>query len=75
LEDYDFTVEIREDILRSRLEGFETDFMESRLKIIGYLMIHTRQLDMIMLNATAVNHYRSKFKADLAQILNQTPKL
>lgn len=75
LEDYDFTVEIQEDILRSRLEGFETDFMESRLKIIGYLMIHTRQLDMIMLNATAVNHYRSKFKADLAQILNQTPKL
>lgn len=71
LADYDFDTEIKEDNISARIEGYETEFMAERLKIIGYLTIHTRQLDMVMSKPAVVNHYRNKFKKDIDSIINK----
>ena len=45
--------------------------MEKRLKVLGYLTIHTRQIDMIMSRESTVNYYKSKFRNDINQIIGQ----
>ncbi len=68
LEDYGFRVEIKEDALLARLEAREQSFMEHRLKILGYLIIHTRQLDMIMANPASVSFYKNKIEDNLNRL-------
>ncbi|WP_319759733.1 PEP/pyruvate-binding domain-containing protein [Maridesulfovibrio sp.] len=64
LDEFDFRVRIREDNLNARLEGLGRSSMERRLKILGYLITHTRQLDMIMTNSLEVEKYKTKFFED-----------
>jgi pyruvate,water dikinase len=68
LEKYHFKVDVNEDALFARLEGEARDYLLSRLRILGYLTIHTRQLDMIMGNEANVQYYALKFTEDLEKL-------
>jgi pyruvate,water dikinase len=72
LEAYGFRVELNRDNAIARLEGYDKDFMRGRLRILGHLTIHTRQLDMIMSSASSVAYYRAKMHADIRSILEQS---
>jgi pyruvate, water dikinase len=69
LEKFGFRVDIHEDNLVSRIEGREEAYMLSRMKILGYLTLHTRQLDMIMTNPNRVAYYRSKIENDIERLI------
>ena len=69
LEDCGFRVELEGDSVRSRLEGFERGFMETRLEVLGYLTIHTRQLDMVMGRAGSAAAQKKRIQNDLQRFL------
>jgi pyruvate,water dikinase len=69
LEDYGFKVELNGDNLTARVEGHEMEYMVERLKILGYLTIHTRQLDMIMARKSAARYYYSKLKKEIDELI------
>ena len=70
LERYGFRAVVNADNLDARIEGHDMDFMYSRLKILGYLTLHTRQLDMIMGNSGLVSHYMAKLTKDIDSLLS-----
>jgi pyruvate,water dikinase len=70
LEEESFAVDIKEDSLFARLEDHEKVFIGERLKILGYLTIHSRQLDMIMSNSSMVSYYGSKFRKDIRDMVH-----
>ncbi len=69
LEEYGFRVDIKEDAVFARLEGLGEEAMKDQLKMLGYLIMHTRQLDMVMGQAAAVAHFRAKMRKDLREVL------
>jgi pyruvate,water dikinase len=68
LEIYGFQVRLRDDSLVARMDNYEADFLLQRLKILGHLIIHTRQLDMIMDNDHIAEQYRERMQAELEEV-------
>jgi len=62
---YHFKVDIKGDSVFARLEDEPLDFMLERLRILGYVSVHTRQLDMVMLNQDQVDYYYQKIIDDI----------
>ena len=69
LEEYGFRASVREDNLLSRIEDRDEEFMKSRLRILGFITIHTRQLDMVMSNPASYQHYQEKIHQDIQELL------
>jgi pyruvate,water dikinase len=57
LEHFDFRVEMRDDAIFARLEDHQRGFLEERLKVVGHIIVHTRQMDMVMYNDAMVDYY------------------
>ncbi|MCM0755352.1 PEP-utilizing enzyme [Desulfovibrio aminophilus] len=66
LEERDFRVEVREDALFARLEGLDQAATLDRVAVLGYVVIHTRQLDMAMGNEAVIGPLREKMEKDIA---------
>ena len=45
--------------------------MKSRLVVLGYLIMHTRQLDMVMADYASVLSYRKKLTDQIVLILGE----
>jgi len=70
LQQFDFRIEQKGDTLTARVEKRPVEFLEQRLKILGYLVQHTRQIDMVMNNQVSVNQYRKKFMTEINTMLS-----
>jgi pyruvate,water dikinase len=69
LADKDFEVRINEDTASARVAALPEAEMTDRIEIIGYMLMHTRQLDMIMADPAAVGRYRRKMERDIAALM------
>jgi pyruvate,water dikinase len=72
LEENGFRVDLNEDNLRARIEDHDMAHMQKRLEILGYLTLHTRQIDMIMSNPAHVNFYKAKIAKDIQTLLSSS---
>jgi pyruvate,water dikinase len=70
IENYGFRVDRKGDALISRVENQDQQVMIDRLKILGYLTLHTRQLDMIMGSPERVAFYRKKMMKDMDTLIH-----
>ena len=71
LTDWGFVIDVTEDVLWARFEDQPQDVMQQRLRILGFLIMHTRQLDMVMSNEKMVSHYRKRIKTTINEIFSQ----
>ena len=71
LSDNGFRVDRKRDTMTARIEKRRKEFILPRLKIIGYLLMHTRQLDMVMDQPGMVNRYLNKISSDIELILQE----
>lgn len=69
LDIHGFRTDVTKDALRARIDQHDAETMVAKLKILGYLTIHTRQLDMIMTNSAIVEHYRLQILKRIDTIL------
>ncbi len=73
LAQFDFATEIVGDTLTARMEqGDEAQFL-SALRVIGYLVMHTRQLDMIMGDDAALAARRFQMLEDMRSLATRPP--
>ncbi len=60
-----FETGVTEDMVTARRTNLEHQAVEDGVRVVGYLLMHTRQLDMIMNKPAMVEHYRKKMQADI----------
>ncbi|MFH1349454.1 MAG: pyruvate, water dikinase, partial [Pseudomonadota bacterium] len=70
LEKFDFRVEKKEDTIFARIEGHKQDFLEERMKVLGHLIVHTRQMDMVMYNDAMVDWYYKDLLKGIKTFIN-----
>lgn len=75
LSQFNFAAEIVGDTLTARLEqGSEEEFL-SALRVLGYIVMHTRQLDMIMGDEQALAARRLQMLEDMLALAARPPLL
>ena len=70
LEKFDFWVEVKDDLVFAWLEGHKEKYLEDKLKILGHLVMHTRQLDMVLSNNARVSWYVEETLKQISSFVN-----
>ncbi|HEX8987523.1 MAG TPA: PEP/pyruvate-binding domain-containing protein [Rhodocyclaceae bacterium] len=73
LREIGFRIEVKGDAVMARIEKRPTPYLRERLMILGYLLIHTRQMDMVMHDAARVGKFMEKIRADIQTIRESAP--
>lgn len=68
LEARGFRADVKDDALFASLEGLPKDRILTLVRGVGYLLIHTRQIDMVAHNERVFGPIRDRIAADLARI-------
>lgn len=74
LEHHGFRVDVKEDALFASSEGQSREETLQLARILGYMLIHTRQVDMIMHNVHAVAELRERLLRE-SDMLKQRPEV
>lgn len=61
LDHVDFRVDLKEDTLVARADGYELPVLEEKLDILGRLMMVSKQMDMVMFSDAMVDYYYREF--------------
>lgn len=69
LERFDFQTKLRGDNLFAKAESRRHSFILDRLRILGYLLVHTRQLDMAVADRGAADALRTRMLGDIETML------
>jgi pyruvate,water dikinase len=67
---FGFRVEQKVDAMTARIEKKTGSYLLERLRVLGYLLIHTRQIDMVMADEGMAANYREKIMADLHTLMD-----
>ncbi len=70
LNEFGFRVEQKVDAMTARIEKKPIPYLLERLSVLGYLLIHTRQIDMVMADEGMAASYHEKIMADLRTLLD-----
>lgn len=73
LQEQGFRVEIEGDCLTARIEKLPAPELEKRLVILGYLIMHARQVDMAMEEQGFAESFAAKLRADIRALTAQEP--
>lgn len=61
LQHLDFRVELKEDSITARIDGYDASVLEEKLEVLGRLMMASKQLDMVMVADEAVDRFYQEF--------------
>ena len=66
LERFHFWVQIDGDVVSARYERQKKERIAERLKVLGYLIVQTRQLDMVLSDSEKVDQYVDHMMGELS---------
>lgn len=71
LDTFHFHTQVRGDSLAARMDDCEAAFIEKHLELLGHLIMHTRQLDMVMAQEDMVAAYRERLLSQMRWLYGQ----
>lgn len=75
LQEHGFTADAKRDALFAHAENASRQDILAKTRILGYLLIHTRQVDMIMRNAGMVAGLNKKLREDIRKLASMPLQL
>ncbi|WP_432736138.1 PEP/pyruvate-binding domain-containing protein [Maridesulfovibrio sp. FT414] len=64
-----FHTSMNGDVMFARMEGISPEMAKRGLTVAGYLLVQTRQLDMVMDDSAAIEKYRARFDREIESLI------